>query len=283
MKKTLVMTIVLALLLSVATIVSAATATSTTVATPANVKAGETVTVKITFTEAMATGVFGLKYNENVLTYKSVTSGMVTVDGTDGDKTLGWINADAVTELTVTFEAKADGESTVAFVPTAGTFGPDERTLVEVTGSTSEKVVVGEKTTPVDPGKDPVDVDKTALETAKAEAAKVEEAKYTAESYKALTDALAMKEDTQEEVNAKVAAINSAIKALVVKPADTNKPGDDANKPSDTNKPGNTDNEEKKEEKPTKYDQTGLNVVTVAMSVVAVITLAGVVIAKKAN
>ncbi|MCI8291568.1 MAG: DUF5011 domain-containing protein, partial [Clostridia bacterium] len=59
-------------------------------------------------------------------------------------------------------------------------------------------------------------VDTTALETAKAVAAERVEADYSVESWKVLTDALAMTEGKQSEIDAKTAAINSALAGLTV-------------------------------------------------------------------
>lgn len=65
-----------------------------------------------------------------------------------------------------------------------------------------------------DPDKE---VDKTALTAALAEADGKAKANYTAESWKALEEAIAMPEETQKQVDAKVAAINAAIDELVEK------------------------------------------------------------------
>ncbi|AOY75867.1 S-layer homology domain-containing protein [Clostridium formicaceticum] len=62
------------------------------------------------------------------------------------------------------------------------------------------------------------DIDKEALEDAKARALTKNEADYTEESYDLLLQALAMPEATQEEVDAKVLAINQAIAGLLEKP-----------------------------------------------------------------
>ncbi len=59
------------------------------------------------------------------------------------------------------------------------------------------------------------ELDKTTLDAAILEAETKAEVDYTAESYAALTSALALSETTQDEVNAKVLAINQAIVELV--------------------------------------------------------------------
>ena len=62
------------------------------------------------------------------------------------------------------------------------------------------------------------ELDKTALDVAVGEAETKAEADYTAESYAVLTDALELPETTQDEVNAKVSAINQAIEGLAEEP-----------------------------------------------------------------
>lgn len=66
----------------------------------------------------------------------------------------------------------------------------------------------------LDPYEEPVDF--TALDEAKAAAEELVEEEYTAETWAELDAALALSEETQEEVDAKVVAINEAIDALVV-------------------------------------------------------------------
>ena len=65
-------------------------------------------------------------------------------------------------------------------------------------------------------------VDKTALNTAKDLAKAKKEADYSVASYKKLKDALAMPENTQKEIDAKVTAINNAIAGLTVDKTDLN-------------------------------------------------------------
>ena len=64
-----------------------------------------------------------------------------------------------------------------------------------------------------------VPFDLVAYNSAQAEAAALTESHYTAESWKDLTDALAMPSSTQTEIDAKTAAIEAAIDALVPAPA----------------------------------------------------------------
>lgn len=66
------------------------------------------------------------------------------------------------------------------------------------------------------PGKE--EVDRTKLANAKAEVAKLDPTAYTKESWLALEAAMAMDEITQKQVDAKVVAINKAVKDLVKKP-----------------------------------------------------------------
>ncbi|MCR5793700.1 MAG: FIVAR domain-containing protein [Lachnospiraceae bacterium] len=125
------------------------------------------------------------------------------------------INAADYTEASVTVLNKAvtDAKAVLA---------KDEVTKEEVAAAAKaiDDAIAGlESVTPPAPV-----VDKTALTTAVENAKAIEAEKYTDDSYKVLTDALAAatavaeKTDaTQEEVDAQVAAIDAAVKALVLK------------------------------------------------------------------
>lgn len=238
MKKTLVMTIVLALLLSVVSVVSAATTLNVTVSA-SEVKDGETV-VTINFDKAIGAAKFTLEYNKDLLTFEKAEGGNIVPSGAEGSKTITMIAVPSIDTMKVTFkvagEIPAEG-TTVKFVPAENGFGTVSEVMdVAVANDTAVvKLPVTVEPTPATPTPTPDDGKEDPTPTPA----------------------------TPTPDNGET----------------TPTPDNGENKPTpDGDKKGETSTDE---EKPGKYSQTGVNVLAIALPVVALVTLAGVVIAKK--
>ena len=81
MKKTLVLTIILALIISLVTVVSAATETQAEVTIPGTAKEGETVKVTVDLKEEVRTGVVWVTYDDSKLEIKGIPSELEAIKG----------------------------------------------------------------------------------------------------------------------------------------------------------------------------------------------------------
>ena len=138
MKKTLVMTLILALILSIATIVSAAESTAT-VDVANTVEEDGTINVTVDLGSAVRGGVIRVKYNAEVLELQGMPSEVSAANprelGAAGNKGVLFVG-DANTEIsTVTFTFKAIGE--VNATTDVEVSGQDF-----ITGADSEEVAV---------------------------------------------------------------------------------------------------------------------------------------------
>lgn len=154
MKKSIVLTLIVALLLAMTSSVFAATTpdravTVTLTGMPATVEKGAEVTVTVHFSEAVQTSFFALKYNTSVLKY--VSSDALQSTG-EGVVNLGWLGTEKA-EASVTFEVvgEAGAEGAVSFVNDQ-LVAKDNALLVPAVAPSVDVKVAGEIV--VDPGTD---------------------------------------------------------------------------------------------------------------------------------
>ena len=138
MKKTLIMTLIIAMVLSVASVVNAA---GSMAAKPSKVKKGDKVTVTVNFGKAMATTDFKLTYNKDELEYVSDTAENRNQES-DGTRFVTY--SKDTKSVTVTFEAKKAGTTAnIGFV--ANEFTNTDLNVEEVTVSGTKVTIQAEE------------------------------------------------------------------------------------------------------------------------------------------
>ena len=138
MKKTLIMTLIIAMVLSVASVVNAA---GSMAAKPSKVKKGDKVTVTVNFGKDMATTDFKLTYNKDELKYVSDTAENHN-DESDGTRFVTY--SKDTKSVTVTFEAKKAGTTAnIGFV--ANEFTNTDLDVEEVTVNGTKVTIEAEK------------------------------------------------------------------------------------------------------------------------------------------
>lgn len=158
MKKSIVLTLIVALLLAMTSSVFAATTPDRAVTVsltgmPETVEKGAEVTVTVHFSEAVQTAFFALKYNTSVLEYVSSNAEQSTGNGVVN---LGWLGTEKA-EASVTFkvvgEEGAKVEGAVSFVNDQ-LVAKDNALLVPEAAPSVDVKVAGETTEePDQPGK----------------------------------------------------------------------------------------------------------------------------------
>ncbi len=156
MKKTLIMTLIIAMVLSVASIVNAGSMTA-----PSKVKPGDTVKVTVNFGKKMATTDFKLTYDKDLLEYVSDTAENRNQEN-DGTRFVTYSND--TESVTVTFKAKKAGTANVGFV--ANEFTNTDLNVEEVTVNGAKVVIEKEvEKKPTTPTKKPTTTDNTKAPT----------------------------------------------------------------------------------------------------------------------
>lgn len=138
MKKTIIMTLIVAMVLSIASVVNAA---GSMAAKPTKVKKGDKVTVTVNFGKAMATTDFKLTYNKDELEYVSDTAENRNQES-DGTRFVTYSND--TKSVTVTFKAKKAGATAkIGFV--ANEFTNTDLDVEEVKVSGTKVTIEAEK------------------------------------------------------------------------------------------------------------------------------------------
>ena len=138
MKKTLIMTLIIAMVLSIASVVNAA---GSMTAKPTKVKKGDKVTVTVNFGKDMATTDFKLTYDKDELKYVSDTAENRNQES-DGTRFVTYSND--TKSITVTFKAKKAGTTAkIGFV--ANEFTNTDLDVEEVTVNGTKVTIQAEE------------------------------------------------------------------------------------------------------------------------------------------
>lgn len=152
MKKSIVLTLIVALLLAMTSSVFAATtpdrAVTVTLAAPEAANVGDEITVSVHFSEAVNSGISYVKYEAAQLKY--VSSDLATAENTDGSVKLA-VKGAATTDVKITFEVLAEGNLALSF-ENKQLVAKDNALLVPEALPTATVKVAGEIV--VDPGTD---------------------------------------------------------------------------------------------------------------------------------
>ncbi len=148
MKKTLVMTIILALIISLTSFVNAAdSVTANIVIEPTEVQEGE-FTVKVQFSEVVRAAIFNVEYDNDVVEYVAKSAGANKETINDKSVKIGLVNDDRdVVELKFKLKdtAKKDDKITFKFVPFEDGVTTEEGRKTIAAGAT-DSITVAEKT-----------------------------------------------------------------------------------------------------------------------------------------
>ena len=131
MKKSIVLTLIIALVLAMTSSVFAAEdverAVTVSLSAPESANVGDEITVSVHFGEAVSTGISYVKYESTQLQY--VGSDLATAENTDGSVKLA-IKGAATTDVKITFKVLAAGDLSLNFENKQLVAGSDRALLV---------------------------------------------------------------------------------------------------------------------------------------------------------